>query len=93
MHMNIENAVFLKDAQKLQKYLQKIDAFWNWQNVSSAGSSIGHKAAVYAGKALCGTAIDLIESPEILQKARDEFGKRTASGYVCPIPPDAIAEI
>ena len=37
MYMKIENAVFLKDAEKMQKYLQKIDAFWNWQNVSSAG--------------------------------------------------------
>ncbi len=65
----------------------------SWQNVSSAGSSIGHKAALFAGKALCGTAIDLFESPEILQKAKEEFKDRTASGYVCPIPPDAIAEI
>jgi hypothetical protein len=35
--MIIENAVTLKDAEKLQEYLHKIDAFWNWQNVSSAG--------------------------------------------------------
>ena len=37
IQMIIENAVTLKDAEKMQEYLHKIDAFWNWQNVSSAG--------------------------------------------------------
>ncbi len=65
----------------------------SWQNVSSAGSSIGHKAALFAGKALCATAIELMETPELLKKAREEFDKRTAPGYDCPIPADAVAEI
>ena len=37
IHLKIENAITLKDADKMQEYLHKIDAFWNWQNVSSAG--------------------------------------------------------
>ncbi len=65
----------------------------SWQSVSSAGSSIGHKAAILAGKVLCGAAIDLIESPETLKKAREEFDKRTALGYICPIPEGAKAEV
>ena len=62
----------------------------SWQNVSSAGSSIGHKAAVHAGKVLAAAAAELLERPEILKAAREEFERRTAAGYVCPIPPDAV---
>ncbi|WP_029322565.1 M20 family metallopeptidase [Butyrivibrio sp. AE3004] len=65
----------------------------SWQNVSSAGTSIGHKSAIHAGKVLCLAAIDLYENHEILQEAKKEFDKRTASGYVCPIPMDAVASI
>ena len=32
----------------------------------------------------------LLERPEILKAAREEFERRTAAGYVCPIPPDAV---
>ena len=64
----------------------------SWQNVSMAGSSIGDKAVIHAGKVLCGTAIDLFENPELIKKARDEFEKRTRDGYVCPIPEGAVAE-
>lgn len=37
IHLKIENAVTLMNAEKMQEYLKKINAFWNWQNVSSAG--------------------------------------------------------
>ncbi len=65
----------------------------SWQNVSCVRTSIGHKAAVHAGKVLAAAAIDLIEDPEILKKARAEFEKRTASGFVCPIPADAVPTV
>ncbi len=65
----------------------------SWQNVSSAGSTIGHKAAVHAGKILAATAIDLYENPELLQEAWSEFEKRTKDGYVCPIPEGAVAKV
>ena len=65
----------------------------SWQNVSCAKSDIGRKAALYAGKVLCGAAIDLMESPELLQAAQAEFHRRTAAGYSCPIPPDAVPTI
>ena len=39
---------------------------------------------------LAAAAIDLIDQPELLLKARAEFDKRTAAGYVCPIPADAV---
>lgn len=65
----------------------------SWQNVSSAGTGIGHKAAVHAGKVMCAAAIDLFENQELIAEAKAEFMKRTASGYVCPIPGEAVAEV
>ena len=60
----------------------------SWQNVSTGGSSIGHKALLHAGKVLATAAINLFEEPDYLQKAKEEFDKRAESGYVCPIEKD-----
>ncbi len=57
----------------------------SWQNVSMGGSSIGHKGLLKAGEVLAMTAVDLLEKPELLQRAGEEFNRRTAGGYVCPI--------
>ena len=65
----------------------------SWQNVSCGKTSIGHKAALCAGKVLCAAAVDLLEQPELLQAARREYEERTADGYTCPIPPDAVPTI
>lgn len=62
----------------------------SWQNVSCGGTEIGRKAAIHAGKVLAAGAVDLYENPEILEEARAEFEKRTAQGYACPIPEDAV---
>ena len=62
----------------------------SWQNVSCDRTSIGHKAAVHAGKVLAAAAIDLMERPDVLKKAREEFELRTAEGYTCPIPEGAV---
>ena len=65
----------------------------SWQNVSCAGASIGEKAAVCAAKVIAASAVDLFEDPEILKQARTEFENNTRSGYVCPIPADAVPTI
>lgn len=57
----------------------------SWQNVSAAGSSIGHKAVIQAGKILALSAVSLYEDPGILKKARSEFEERTKDGYFCPV--------
>ena len=41
-------------------------------------------------KVLAATAMDLYEKPEILKAAREEFEKKTAGGYYCPVPADAV---
>ena len=65
----------------------------SWQNVSCDRTEIGHKAAVHAGKVLATSAVELFLHPEILTEARKEFEKRTAEGYTCPIPADAVPVI
>ena len=65
----------------------------SWQNVSCGATSIGHKAALHAGKVLCASAIDLLVDQTLLEQARAEFERRTAAGYVCPIPPDAVPTV
>ena len=62
----------------------------SWQNVSTAGGSIGHKALLHAGKILACSAVDLYEDSGILKSAKEEFLERTKEGYVCPIEPDAV---
>ena len=62
----------------------------SWQNVSCGHTSIGHKSVITAGKVLAATAMDLYEKPEILKAAREEFEKKTAGGYYCPVPADAV---
>lgn len=65
----------------------------SWQNVSCDNTSIGHKAAIHAGKVLAAGAIDLYQKPEQLEQVRREFELRTKSGFVCPIPADAVPVI
>ena len=65
----------------------------SWQVVSCNKTPLAHKATVHAGKVLCAAAIDLLNQPELLAKAKAEFQKRTAGGYICPIPPDAVAAV
>ena len=65
----------------------------SWQNVSCDCTEIGHKAVIHAGKVIAATAIDLFEDHSLLNEARAEFEKRTKSGFVCPIPADAVPVI
>ena len=65
----------------------------SWQAVSCGTTALAHKALLQAGRILAAAAIDLYEQPELLAAARDEFEQATASGYVCPIPPDAASTL
>ena len=64
----------------------------SWQMVSTGKTSFAHKAMLYAGMVLAGTAADLMTSPDILTDAREEFHETAASGYDCPLEPDLVAE-
>jgi len=45
----------------------------SWQIVACTGTSIGEKGMIVAAKALAGTAVDLLESPALVDRARAEL--------------------
>jgi aminobenzoyl-glutamate utilization protein B len=61
----------------------------SWQSTASYGSSIGFKAMLFATKILALTAVELINKPEILEKAKKEH-KQAIRGkeYKSPLPND-----
>lgn len=61
-----------------------------WQTVSCGKSSIAYKGMLCAAKVMAATVIDLIEEPELLKAARDEFKRRSKAGYTCPIEEGAV---
>ena len=64
----------------------------SWQMVSTGKTSFAHKAMLYAGMVLAGTAADLMTNPAILADAHAEFAITAAEGYDCPLEPDLVAE-
>ena len=63
---------------------------------SSGKSSMAKKGMIYAGKVMAGTAIKLLDAPEIIDEAKKEHAERLGGGkYQCAIPkhvrPRAIA--
>ena len=61
----------------------------SWQAVAVGKSSAAHKSMLYAGKVIAGTAIDMIENPELIEKAKAEHVSRVGSEpFVSPIPKD-----
>ncbi len=65
----------------------------SWQNVSAGKTSLAHKGMLLAAKVLAATAADLMEKPELLQQAREEFEITAAEGYDCPIGPEVVPSI
>ncbi len=60
----------------------------SWQSASQSRGDYAKRAMLYAGKAVAGTVLRLLEDPALLEKAREEFLEKTAGGYICPIPGD-----
>lgn len=61
----------------------------SWQYVACGKSGFTHKGLLYAGKVIAMTALDLLDTPKLLDEAKKEYDKRTASEkYSCPIPAD-----
>jgi len=59
----------------------------SWQIVACTGTSIGEKGMMVAAKALAGTALDLLGTPAVIDKARADFKAiRDPLKYVTLIP-------
>lgn len=57
-----------------------------WQAASASGSSLGQKGMLYASKIMAGMFYDVMNDSSILEKAKEEFNKRTeGKPYDCPI--------
>ncbi|SDH76933.1 aminobenzoyl-glutamate utilization protein B [Alteribacillus persepolensis] len=64
-------------------------ALHSWQAVSQAGSSIGKKGMLHAGKVMASTAVDMLLHPHLIDQAKEDFKKATnGQSYMCPIPED-----
>lgn len=63
----------------------------SWQVTACSGHSLGHKGMLAAAKVMALTAVELVERPELLQKARDEFARSTeGEPYKSPLPEDLV---
>jgi aminobenzoyl-glutamate utilization protein B len=68
--------------------------YHEWKAAVTPVSSISHKGQVAGAKVLAASIIDLLTSPELLQKARAEFeveSKKTP--YFSLVPPDAKPDL
>lgn len=54
----------------------------SWQAIASGGTSIGSKGMMVAAKTLALTAVDLFESPDRIEAAREEWNERRGSDFV-----------
>ena len=54
----------------------------SWQAIAAGGTSIGKKGMMVAAKTLALTAMDLMQQPELLQKAKAELDEQRGPGYV-----------
>lgn len=64
----------------------------SWQNVSLGKSKVGHKGMLLAAKVIAAAAVELFETPALVEEAKQEFKSRSKSGYVCPIPEGEYAK-
>jgi aminobenzoyl-glutamate utilization protein B len=62
----------------------------SWQVVAQGKSGIAHAGMVHVAKAMAGTAIDALQNPELIRRAKEDHHKRTGGRpYESPLPADA----
>ena len=58
-----------------------------WQVVATGTTSIAHKGMLHAGKVMAATAMDVLNHPEVIEKAKAELiERRKGEQYVSPLP-------
>ncbi len=61
----------------------------SWAVTTSSGYSVGHKSLLVAGKVLAASCIEVLMSPDIIKKAREEFEEKTRGfTYESAVPTD-----
>ena len=62
----------------------------SWQWTAQCKTDLARETTLYAAKVLAAAAVELMEDPELLQKAKDDHARRVGpNGYICPIPEGA----
>ena len=63
--------------------------FHTWQLTAQGKSPVAHKGLVHAAKVMAGTALDALQDPNLVERAKADLRERThAMPYQCPLPPD-----
>ncbi|HHW26589.1 MAG TPA: amidohydrolase [Firmicutes bacterium] len=61
----------------------------SWQYTAQAGMGIGHAGMIAAAKVMAEAGFEILTSPDIIAKAKEEFLARTGGKkYKCAMPPD-----
>ena len=63
--------------------------FHSWQLTAQGKSKAAHKGLIHVAKVMAGTAVDALENPALVERAKADHQARTSrTPYVCPLPPD-----
>ena len=63
--------------------------FHSWQLTAQGKSPAAHKGLVHVAKVMAGTALDALQDPALIARAKADLAERTrAVPYKCPLPDD-----
>ncbi len=63
--------------------------FHTWQLTAQGKSPAAHKGLVHVAKVMAGTAIDVLQNPALIEKAKADLAERTrVTPYKSPLPAD-----
>ena len=66
----------------------------SWQAVACGKSDFAHRGMLFAGQIIAATAIDVLNNPEVIEKAWEQLKEKTGgSPYHCPIPSEITPDI
>jgi aminobenzoyl-glutamate utilization protein B len=63
--------------------------FHSWQLTAQGKSPAAHKGMLHVAKVMAGTAVDALQDPALIERAKAEFKERTGGQpYASPLPKD-----
>jgi len=63
--------------------------FHSWQLTAQGKSPAAHKGLVHVAKVMAGTALDALQDPALIARAKADLAERTrVTPYKCPLPDD-----
>ncbi len=63
--------------------------FHSWQLTAQGKSQAAHKGLVHVAKVMAGTALDALQDPALIERAKADLAERTRdTPYQCPLAPD-----